>query len=713
MKITGTLRYGKFIIVCLLSFFVVFFYPFVFCVQAQDQEKCVEVSSFDEFASSLNQIQSTGGTIILTQDIAVPAEASYTYNNGRYRKEVIIETKGYTINVEGYLELWPFLTIRGNDGQQELFYVYPGGELRLVSICLDAGEDGIAVVQEEGSFFLYGSEEDMGLPAFSCTGQMISSQTMTAAAYWRYNCEKLPIVRVPDGADFTADMLPHQVLSLVNRDYQEYEEEVSVIWDDTTFPTEHERTLVRGEFADGYSQYEDYVPQCLVIWESDTSPYFLNVYLESATEWYDMVYMYGESLQAGTIYIQSSDDGKIWTDIAGTDGYTPVEVEENASFSWILSYDQSDAAQERPRYYRLLQVLDDGTKLYSDALELSDDLIFTAADIEGGRGGETSPNEGEDQLPGGMPETDHVDEGLPSISPDPSPEPGSEPESDIGPDDWEQPEDEIVESDTSPYFLNVYLESATEWYDMVYMYGESLQAGTIYIQSSDDGKIWTDIAGTDGYTPVEVEENASFSWILSYDQSDPAQERPRYYRLLQVLDDGTKLYSDALELSDDLISTGTDIEEDRGDETSPNEGEGQLSGGMPETDRVDEALSSKSPDPSSEPASAIESDGSEQPKDEIGESESHGSAENTEEFSNSNDPTAPASNSLPSDTITAVQPEESEESVQEPDLEEKSKPAKTDEENLVSTDTEKIVGIVIVVCILACSIAFFVFKRKR
>ena len=106
-------------------------------------------------------------------------------------------------------------------------------------------------------------------------------------------------------------------------------------------------------------------------------------------------------------------------------------------------------------------------------------------------------------------------------------------------------------------------------------------------------------------------------------------------------------------------------------------------------------------------------DDSEQPKDEIGESEIHGSAENTEESSNSNDPTAPASNSLPSDTITAVQPEESEESVQEPDLEEKSKPAKTDEENLVSTDTEKIVGIVIVVCILACSIAFFVFKRKR
>lgn len=518
METPRTFRYHKFIITCLLSFLIAFFFPFVSYAQGQDEGKFVEVSSFDEFTSSLNQIQSTGGTIVLTQDITVPAEESYTYNNGRYRKEVVIETKGHTINVEGQLELWPFLSICGDGSQKELLHVYPGGELWLVSLCLDAGENGIAVIQEEGSFLVYGSEEDMGLPAFSCTGQIISSQTMTAAAYWRYNCEKLPIVRVQDGADFTADMLPDQVMSVVNRDHQESEEEVPVVWDETTFPTEHKRTLVQGKFADGYSQYENYLPQCLVVWESDTRPFFLNVYLDSATQWYDMVFMYGESPQAGTIYIQSSDDGENWTDIAGTDGYAPVEVEENESFSWILSYDKSDPAQERPRYYRLLQILDDGTELYSDALQLSDDLIFTAADIEGGRGGETSPNEGENQLPNGIPETDHVDETLPSKSPDPS----------------------------------------------------------------------------------------------------------------------SKL-----------------------------------------------------------------------------ESESHSGSENTEESSSSNNPTAPASTSSPSDTMTAVQPEENEEIVQESDLEEDSKPAKTDEENSGSTEAEKIAGIVIVVCILAGSIAFFVFKRKR
>jgi hypothetical protein len=442
MKTPGILRYHKLIITCLILFFIVSSFPIA--SYAQDdyvpEEKSMEVCSFDEFTSSLSQIQSTGGTIVLTQDITVPAEESYSYNNGRYRKEVVIETKGHTINIEGNLELWPYLTIRGDGSPKELLHVYPGGELRLISICLDAGENGIAVIQEEGSFLMYGSEEDMGLPAFSCTGQIISSQTMTAAAYWRYNCEKLPIIRVPDGADFTADMLPDQVLALVNRDHIECEEQVPVIWDETTFSTESKRTLVQGEFADGYSQYEDYVPQCLVVWESDTSPFFLNVYLESVTQWYDMVFMYGESPQPGTIYIQSSADGETWTDISGTDGYAPYEAEENDSFSWILSYDRLNPIQERPRYYRLFQILDDGTKLYSEALELSDDLIFTAADIEGGRGGETSPNEGEDQLPNDIQKPEEENEHSSSGS-------SLQPELGVGTNDLQELKDQTEESE--------------------------------------------------------------------------------------------------------------------------------------------------------------------------------------------------------------------------------------------------------------------------
>lgn len=421
MELLWILRYIKSIIACILTLFISFFCFSAIDIQAQE-ELYMEVSSFDEFISSMNQIQRTGGTIALSGDVIIPASEAFTYNNGRYRKEVIIETRGYTFYVEGSLTLWPFLTVRGNGSPNELFHVYPGGTLSLVSISIDAGEDGIAIIQEEGSFLTYGEEEGMDLPPFSCTGEIYTAETITAGAYWAYNPEELPIVRIPEGKEFTSDMLPDKVLSLVNRDHLEYEEEVPVIWDETTFPVDSERTLVQGRFADGYYQYEDYMPQCLVIWESDTAPFFLNVYLKVPAQSYDMVFMYGETPQAGTIYIQSSDDGENWTEIDGTEGYEPAAAEQDGSFSWILFYQQSSPAQERPIYYRLLQILDDGTEQYSDVLVLNEGIIFTAADIEGGRGGETSPNEGEIQIPGEMPENEKAEENPPLIPLAPSTE---------------------------------------------------------------------------------------------------------------------------------------------------------------------------------------------------------------------------------------------------------------------------------------------------
>lgn len=404
-----TFRFGKIIITCFLFFLFCFFYSFV--CDAKDEGEYAIVSSFDELTSALNQMMSTGGTIILDSDITVPASESYTYLNGRYRKEVLIETGGHTINVQGTLVLWPFLTVRGMGEQKELLHVYPGGNLCLVSVCLDAGKNGTAVVQEEGAFFMYGSETEMGLPEFFCTGTIDFADTMTAAADWYFNYERLPVVRVPEGQTFTADLLPDKVMAQVNRDHTEYEEEVSVIWDNTTFPDKHERTLVQGKFADGYSQYGECAPMCLIVWESDTYPFFLNVYLESPAQGYDMVFMYGQAPQAGTVYIQASDTGENWEEISGTEGYAPVEADGNDSLFWLLSYDGSNHGAERPQYYRLHQILDDGTELYSEPLSLSGQFIFTGADIEGGRGGETSPAEEANQLPETAGEMENVNKG--------------------------------------------------------------------------------------------------------------------------------------------------------------------------------------------------------------------------------------------------------------------------------------------------------------
>ena len=111
MEVYRVVRYAKCVIMCLLSFLITFSFFLESYALGQHEERCAEVSSYDEFILSLNQIQSTGGTIVLTQDIIVPVDESYVYNNGRYRKEVVIETNGHTIYVEGVLELWPFLTL--------------------------------------------------------------------------------------------------------------------------------------------------------------------------------------------------------------------------------------------------------------------------------------------------------------------------------------------------------------------------------------------------------------------------------------------------------------------------------------------------------------------------------------------------------------------------------------------------------------------------
>ncbi len=380
------LRYGKKIIACLLVFLFVCFVPAA-PVRARET---VQVSDFAQLTDALERLKSTGGAILLTQDVTVPSDASYTYINAAYRKQITLDTGGHTIVVEGSLTLWPYLSIRADDADAALMRVRSGGQLRLVSVALDAGEDGVAIVREPGSILTCGSETSLGLPAFSCVGRVEGGERVTAAAYWRNAPETLPVVCVQPGAAFDADMLPASVRAFVNRDYAELEEDVSVLWDASTFPLYRQRTLVRGTFASGYDQYAGDAPCCLVVFASDTAPFFLDAYLEAITPQFEMAFLHGEAPQAGTVRLQGSQDGETWRDIDGTEGYAPVTVEKDGGFSWVLTYDGSEEAQKtRPRYYRLVHTAQDGAVSIGDALELGEDFIFTAADIEGGRGGET------------------------------------------------------------------------------------------------------------------------------------------------------------------------------------------------------------------------------------------------------------------------------------------------------------------------------------
>lgn len=374
-------------------------------VRAQEIQSVWEVSDFEELKEALNQTMSTGGRIRLTSDIRILAEESYTYTNGRYRKEVVLETSGHTIYVEGYLNLWAFLQIQGNGGTDGIFHVLPGGELWLTSIPIDVEDGGTAIIQENGGFLVYGSSDVPGTPEFTCSGKIIAAEKTAAAAYIWYNMESIPIVRIPEGAEFSASMLPECVMARVNLDHSEVEQEVPVTWDESTFPKDGTRTFVTGAFAGEYTGFRDALPGCLVIWESEESPFFLNAYAESYGG-IRQIYLYAECPQTGTVRVESSADGKVWSEITDIEGYEPVETEEGEEFCWYLWYEKED---ETPKYYRMALYTEDGTVFYSETLEFKDDYFLAGTDIDGGRGGETSPGEGEDQLPDKVEESGAAD----------------------------------------------------------------------------------------------------------------------------------------------------------------------------------------------------------------------------------------------------------------------------------------------------------------
>lgn len=371
---------------------LLFFYIFSLTVNAKDQ-----VASFDQLIEWIENHKSTGGTITLTDDITICEEEVYEYVNAKYENEITVDMAGHTIYVEGYLDLWPYIKIIGKETQKEIFHVCSGGELRLVSIQVDAGETGTAIVQEEGSFLMYGSEEEWGLPPFLCNGRIIPAKTITAAAYSWYNFKDIPVIRIPEEENFTSDLLPNKVMARVNREYQDLEEEVDVAWDTSAFPKQKQRTLLTGTFVDGYSAYKGYVPRCLIVWESETTPFFLNAYTES-DKWYDNFFIYGETPKRGYVYIQGSDDGENWKEITNAEEYEPIRAEENDTLEWYFYYSKEEMNEKIPRYFRMVQELEDGTEVYSESMEISEDNLFVQADIGGGRGGEISPLEGEDRL---------------------------------------------------------------------------------------------------------------------------------------------------------------------------------------------------------------------------------------------------------------------------------------------------------------------------
>ncbi|HJA67802.1 hypothetical protein B5F07_11160 [Lachnoclostridium sp. An169] len=354
-------------------------------------EETGRVSSFEELCQWIDEHITTGGIVTLTDNITVPEDESYTYLNAIYRKEIIIRPEGYTIYVEGTLELWPYLSVHGAGGEEGVFCVRSGGTLLLTSISIDTGsEENTAVLQENGAVLKYGEDTALGLPEFSCVGKIVSAEKITVSAVSAYSYEKIPVVTVPEGTACTPRMLPEYVTAYVWENGEEVLTELPVTWNTAELPERGSRGEVTGRFGETYEAYRSGNPLCLVVTASESRPYFLHCYASEYGGSTTLVF-YAVLPGEGEYWLCGSDNGEDWTRIEKSG-----EQLETGEVSWLISYLDG----EQPFHYYAVSRDQGGEILYSDILEFTENSVFAAADIDGGRGGETSPVEGENLFPG-------------------------------------------------------------------------------------------------------------------------------------------------------------------------------------------------------------------------------------------------------------------------------------------------------------------------
>ena len=74
---------------------ILFFLNFDY-VHASETENNDTVATYEEWKKWLESHRSEGGTVVLTDDIIVPEDENYLYDNGKYRKDITVKTAGPT-----------------------------------------------------------------------------------------------------------------------------------------------------------------------------------------------------------------------------------------------------------------------------------------------------------------------------------------------------------------------------------------------------------------------------------------------------------------------------------------------------------------------------------------------------------------------------------------------------------------------------------------
>lgn len=350
--------------------------------------------SFAELTAWLDSHKKVGGTLQLENDIVIEADQFYSFSGWVGYPTSYIETGEYSIYVSGMLELYPYISIRGVGGENGVIHVEQGG-LLMSGVPIIATE-GCAIYQEEGAFLDISAEYVEGDIHFA--EKPVAWPASDVAEYYG-NFKDTPIVVLPADEEITEASFPKTTPAYicVNGGYYYVMKDTPVIWDLEQYAEsleKRQRVLVTGEFPEEISAKA--TPALLVTFLAEDSATFLQCAASRSKDGEKLFIQLVVELDAPTLnyqyyQLEYSADNENWYPI----GDNPEQDDCILNYNLVFS-----SEEEQPRYFSMSVTDSTWVTRYSDTIELNADGKIQAY-IGGGRNGEISPGDTEEDIGGG------------------------------------------------------------------------------------------------------------------------------------------------------------------------------------------------------------------------------------------------------------------------------------------------------------------------
>lgn len=361
--------------------------------------------TYEEMKAWLSDNCCIGGTLILTDDIAM--DGSFDYTSGkmlRLLRPVVIDAGDHCIRVSGevyFSTCMDRLTIRGNgrpDGDSEgLLVVEPGGELHLSMMRVEAGQ-GLAVYQKDGS--VLGIDQEV-YPA-DITGEIhyaspvLQPNSIREGGFWGSI-----VITGSDVMEELRQKLPSSVKATVNRNGRFFHQvDIPVRWQTEVAESALDsrvRTLLYGQpegaieelpgvFDGGYDagdlfMAEGFTFSCLVVFP-DAGGAFLSCDRETAgsgNSLFNLEYYMAEGAGPAALYV-SGDSGITWREVA--------DAEHLDAGSLVPRYPSFRTELPAGREYCFYIAAQQGSRfLYTDVIGTAGMDFNSRPDLDGTRGG--------------------------------------------------------------------------------------------------------------------------------------------------------------------------------------------------------------------------------------------------------------------------------------------------------------------------------------